>query len=210
MLCGSNLSCVKAASWASFQNSTCCKQIGSIGQVPFPSLLLFPCKEQLVQEFQSIAAALWPVWLNIFVKSVWGLFYHYFQSNPHLGCAISVGQFSSKSQQSCNERVQMLLCEKTCRFGIYFSLTALIHLYKGFSLKKWPKSLELKGMLVICHSTQGTWIWGPHPKCTEMSLGLSADLNELWIRLTKAFGVSRIQAPLLSHGCKHGLSMSLA
>lgn len=163
-----------------------------------------------VQEFQSIAAALWPVGLNIFVKSVWGLFYHYFQSNPHLGCAISVGQFSSKSQQSCNERVQMLLCEKTCRFGIYFSLTALIHLYKGFSLKKWPKSLELKGMLVICHSTQGTWIWGPHPKCTEMSLGLSADLNELWIRLTKAFGVSRIQAPLLSHGCKHGLSMSLA
>lgn len=209
MLCGSNLSCVKAASWASSQNSTCCKQIASIGQVLSLSLLLFPSKEQLVQEFQSIVAALWPVGLNIFAKSVLSLFYHYFQSNPHLGCAISVGQFSSKSQQSCNERVQMLLCEKTCRFGFYFSLTALIHLYKGFALKKWPKSLELKGMLVIYHSTQGTWIWGPNPECTEISLGLSADLNELWIRLSKAFGVSGIQAPLLSHGCKHELEYEL-
>lgn len=157
-----------------------------------------------------MSAALWPVGLTIFVKCVWGLLYHYFQSNPHLGCAISVGQFSFKPQQSFFERVQMLICENTCRFGIYFSLTALIHLYKGFSLKKWPKSLELKDMLVICHSTQGTWIWGRNPECTGISLCLSVDLNELWIRLSKAFGASRMQALLLSHSYSHGLSMSLA
>lgn len=156
MLWASHLSHVKAASWSSLQNSAFCKQIASIGQVPSPSLLLFPCKDQLLQEFQSMNAALWPVGLSIFVKSVRGLFYHCFQSDPHLGCAISLGQFSSKSQQSFCERVQMLTCEKTCRFEVYFSLTALIHLYKGFSLKKWPKPLELKDMLVICHSIQGT------------------------------------------------------
>lgn len=206
MLCGSDSSCVKAISWASFRNSTCCKQIASIGQVPSPSLLLFPCKEQ---EFQSMSAVLWPVGLTIFVKSVWDLFYHYFQSNPHLGCTISVGQFSSKSQQSFSDRVQMLICEKSWRFGIYFSLTALIHLYKAFPWKSDLSHLNWR-VCLLCHSTQGTWIWGCNLESTGISLCLSVDLNELWIRLSKAFGVSGIQGPLLSHGYNHGLSMSLA
>lgn len=65
-------------------------------------------------------------------------------------------------------------------------------------------------MLVKCHSTQGIWMWGHNPECTGISLCLSVGLNDLWIRLSKAFGVSGIQAPFLSHGYRHGLSMSFA
>lgn len=146
------------------QNSACCEQIASVGRVLPPSLLLFPCKEQLVQELRSVAVAVWPIALTNFVKSAWGLLYFIIISRViHVWVVLFLqvtGQFSSKSQQSFYERIQMLTPDKTCRFGIYFNLIALIHLYKDFFLKKWPKSLALKGMLYMTqhgHTDLGSW-----------------------------------------------------
>lgn len=38
---------------------------------------------------------------------------------------------------------------------------------------------------------------------------MSVDLNELWMRLSKAFGASGMQAPLLPQSRKHSLGMKI-
>lgn len=53
-------------------------------------------------------------------------------------------------------------------------------------------------------------MWSPDPGCAGISRRPSVDVNERWMRLSKAFAASGMQAPLLPQGCKHGLGMSLA
>lgn len=104
------------------------------------------------------------------------LVYYYFQSNPHRGCAI----FASNRPAFIKVSTKLLRdfrCLSLIRLAdLGFTLIALISLYKCFSLKKWPKSLELKDTWL----NTGTWIWGPDPACTGISMSLLTFMNFGW------------------------------
>lgn len=62
---------------------------------------------------------------------------------------------------------------------------------------------ELKGVLDSGFNT-GSCIAGFDPECTRITRCLSVEFNKLCIRLSKAFGVSEVQTPLLpQHGMQN-------
>lgn len=143
--------------------------------------------------------------------SIWGLLYHYFQSNPYLGCTISVNnKWAFIPQWKFYKRVWMILPDKICSFGISLNLIAVIHHDKGFSLNfEWPQLTWTEGCYRQCFNTDSC-ISGFDAECRGVTKCLSVDFNELSIQLSKALDVSEVQAPLLPQHNMQNLDTKLA
>lgn len=152
--------------------------------------------------------------------SIWGLLYHYFQSNPYLGCTISVNnKWAFIPQWKFYKRVWMILPDKICSFGISLNLIAVIHHDKGFSLNfEWPQLTWTEGCYRQCFNTDSC-ISGFDAECREslnvclltlMNIKVQTCPWTLSIQLSKALDVSEVQAPLLPQHNMQNLDTKLA